>query len=196
MTGRLDLCGAPDLFDAPVLPGLAATRDFLTVSEEHAIIAAIDAADPAPFRFQGWTGKRRTVSYGWSYDFDAGCLRRCDPLPGWLLPFRDRAADFARLPRDDLVQALLIRYDPGAGIGWHKDRPNFEHVVGVSLGAPATMRFRRRRDGGFERATMPLVPRGAYQLRGEARNDWEHSIAELDRTRWSVTFRSMRDPAT
>jgi alkylated DNA repair dioxygenase AlkB len=195
LTGRLDLCGAPDLFDAPVLPGLAATRDFLTVSEEHAIIAAIDAADPAPFRFQGWTGKRRTVSYGWSYDFDAGCLRRCDPLPGWLLPFRDRAADFARLPRDDLVQALLIRYDPGAAIGWHKDRPNFEHVVGVSLGAPATMRFRRRRDGGFERATIPLVPRGAYHLRAEARDDWEHSITELDQTRWSVTFRSMRDRA-
>jgi alkylated DNA repair dioxygenase AlkB len=45
---------------------------------------------------------------------------------------------------DDLVQALLIRYDPGASIGWHRDRPVFEHVVGISLGADARLRLRRR----------------------------------------------------
>ena len=38
---------------------------------------------------------------------------------------------------------------------------------------------------------MPLQPRGAYHLTGEARHDWEHSIAEMDRPRWSVTFRSL-----
>jgi alkylated DNA repair dioxygenase AlkB len=130
-----------------------------------------------------------------TYDFDTGVLRRGDPLPGWLLPFRDRAADFAGLPPADLVQALLIRYDPGAGIGWHKDRPTFEHVIGLSLGSPAAMRFRRRRGERFERATVPLEPRGTYHLSGEARHEWEHSIAELDQTRWSVTFRSMSDRA-
>ena len=45
------------------------------------------------------------------------------------------------LQPDELVQALPIRYDPGAWIGWHRDRPVFEHVLGISLGAPATMRF-------------------------------------------------------
>ena len=189
MTGMLDL------FDAPMLPSLTATSDFVTEAEEQALIAAIDAADLAPFRFHGWTGKRRTASYGWSYDFDAGCLRRGNSLPSWLLPFRGHAADFAGLSPDGLVQALLIRYDPGAGIGWHKDRADFEHVIGLSLGAPATMRFRRRRGESFERATIPLEPRGAYHLRGEARHVWEHSITELDQTRWSVTFRSMRDRA-
>ncbi len=187
------MTGTFDLFDAPALPGLKATSDFVTATEEQALIAAIDAADLAPFRFQGWTGKRRTVAYGWSYDFDAGRLRQGDPLPDWLQPFRGRAANFAGLSSADLSQALLIRYDPGAGIGWHKDRPDFEHVVGLSLGAPATMRFRRRRGDSFERATIPLVPRGAYHLRGAARHVWEHSITELDQKRWSVTFRSMRD---
>ena len=81
-----------------------------------------------------------------------GRFDRADPIPDWLLPIRTRAAAFAGLADDDLVQALLIRYDPGAGIGWHRDRPVFEHVVGLSLGAPATMRFRRRRDKGFDRA--------------------------------------------
>lgn len=88
---------------------------------------------------------------------------------------------------------MLIRYDPGAGIGWHRDRPQFEHVVGISLGAPATLRLRRRRDAGFDRATLPLVPRAAYHLTGEARHDWEHSVAPMDTARWSVTFRSLSD---
>jgi alkylated DNA repair protein (DNA oxidative demethylase) len=183
-----------DLFDAPLLPGLALAPDFITRSEEQALIAAIEATDLSPFRFHDWTGKRLTIAYGWSYDFSTGRVRRGDPLPDWLLPFRDCAARFAGVPADDLRQALLIRYDPGAGIGWHKDRPAFEHVVGVSLGAPATMRFRRRRGAKFERVNVPLEPRGAYHLDGEARHGWEHSITEMDRTRWSVTFRSLADP--
>jgi DNA oxidative demethylase len=102
-----------DLFSTPVLPGLATTSDFITGTEEQTLIVATEAVDLSPFRFQGWTGKRLTASFGWSYDFDAGLLRRGDPIPDWLLPFRDRAAHFARLPPDDLVQALLIRYDAG-----------------------------------------------------------------------------------
>ncbi|WP_204316234.1 alpha-ketoglutarate-dependent dioxygenase AlkB, partial [Serratia marcescens] len=78
------------------------------------------------------------------------------------------------------VQALVTRYDPGAGIGWHRDRPVFEHVVGVSLGAPTALRLRRRRaDGKFDRAELPLAPRGAYHLAGEARHLWEHSITPM-----------------
>jgi alkylated DNA repair dioxygenase AlkB len=90
-----------------------------------------------------------------------------------------------------LVQALLIRYDPGAGIGWHRDRPVFEHVLGISLGAAATLRLRRRSAGGFARAAASLAPRSIYHLTGEARHAWEHSIAPLQVTRWSITFRSL-----
>ena len=114
------------------------------------------------------------------------------PIPGWLKPLQACAAAFAGLEADDLAHVLLIRYDPGAGIGWHRDRPVFEHVVGVSLGAPAVMRFRRRAERGFERRSLPLPPRAAYHLSGEARHGWEHSIAPIEETRWSVTFRSLR----
>ncbi|EJU13158.1 hypothetical protein LH128_10211, partial [Sphingomonas sp. LH128] len=79
-------------------------------------------------------------------------------IPDWLPPFRDRAAHFAGLAPLLLIQALLIRYDPGAGIGWHRDRPVYEHIIGISLGEPATMRFRQRRGEGFARASMPLEP--------------------------------------
>lgn len=180
-----------DLFDAPVLPGLHTHADIIDRQEERALIAQIDASDLAPFRFQGWTGKRLTTSFGFSYDFEAGRPMEAPLMPEWLAPVREAAARFAGLDLLDLVQALLIRYDPGAGIGWHRDRPIYEDVVGISLGAPAIMRFRQRRDGGFARASIPLLPRSAYHLSGPSRHEWEHSIAEGDEPRWSITFRSL-----
>jgi alkylated DNA repair dioxygenase AlkB len=90
------------------------------------LIESINRAPLTPFRFQQWTGKRLTCSYGWSYDFEYGRFVPTDPLPDWLVPLRNRAARFAGLDADSLAQALLIRYDPGARIGWHKDRPAFE----------------------------------------------------------------------
>jgi len=181
-----------DLFAFPLVPGLAYADGFLTSEEERALIAAIDHEALAPFRFHGWTGKRLTASFGWHYDFDTAAFAPADPIPAALLPVRARAAAFAGLDPDALVQALLIRYDPGAGIGWHRDRPVFEHVVGLSLGAEAVLRLRRRRaGGGFARASQPLAPRSIYHLTGEVRHGWEHSIVPMETTRWSITFRSL-----
>ncbi|WP_010215395.1 alpha-ketoglutarate-dependent dioxygenase AlkB [Sphingomonas sp. PAMC 26621] len=187
-----------DLFAVPSLPGVSAAEDFLSPAEEQALIATIDATALTPFRFQQWLGKRLTASFGWHYDFERGTFAPTDPIPDALLPVRARAAAFAGLAPEALVQALLIRYDPGAGIGWHRDRPLFEHVIGLSLGAPATMRFRLRdgeRDGRaiYRRVAQPLAPRGIYHLAGAARWDWEHSITPIEAPRWSVTFRSVSE---
>ena len=182
-----------DLFDSTIVPGLAMSQGVITLAEEAALIARIDAAPLAPFRFQGWLGKRLTHSFGWRYDFDKAEFAATEPMPDWLLPVRAKAAAFAGMAPEDFVQALLIRYDPGAGIGWHRDRPLFEHVVGISLGNPATLRLRRRKDAGFERASAELPPRSVYHLSGEVRHEWEHSIAAMDVPRWSITFRSLSD---
>jgi alkylated DNA repair dioxygenase AlkB len=180
-----------DLFDSVIVPGLDLAEEMITPEEEKALIAHIDQADLAPFRFQGWLGKRLTRSFGWHYDFDTARFAAAEPLPEWLLPLRAKAASFAGMDPQDFVQALVIRYDPGAGIGWHRDRPLFEHVVGLSLGSPATLRLRRRKEAGFDRASADLAPRSIYHLSGEARHDWEHSIAPMDVPRWSITFRSL-----
>lgn len=185
---QLDLFAPP-----PALPGLTHAGGIVPAAERSAIAAAIDAAPLLPFRFQQWTGLRQTASYGWHYDFERGQVGRTEPMPDWLLAIRATAAAFAGIAADRFVQALLIRYDPGAGIGWHRDRPVFDHVVGLSIGAPATLRFRRRRDDGFDRFAMPLVAGDAYHLTGEARWDWEHGIAPMPETRWSITFRSLTD---
>jgi alkylated DNA repair protein (DNA oxidative demethylase) len=180
-----------DLFAQPRLPGLSLFENGVPLADEQTLTAAIDTVELSPFRFQGWLGKRLTAAYGWSYDFDAGRLAPAAPIPDWLPPLRETAARLTGLPVDDLVQALLIRYDPGAGIGWHRDRPAFGHIVGVSLAAPATMRFRRRRSDGFDRAAVLLPSRSIYHMTGEVRHVWEHSIAPMDEPRWSVTFRTL-----
>ena len=182
-----------DLFDEPVIPGLSVRPDFVTPDEENGLIARLGEVDLTPFQFRGFEGKRLTHSFGWRYDFQDQSFRETEPIPDWLLPLRDRAADFARLAPDDLIHALLIRYDPGAGIGWHKDRPVFEHVVGVSLRSETEMTFRRREGARFRRIKVPLPPRSAYHLAGEVRHEWEHGIAAHDDLRFSITFRSLSE---
>lgn len=183
-----------DLFERPPLPGLVTRAGLVDAGEEAALIAAIDGAGLSPFRFQGWEGKRLTASFGTGYDFERSAATEHFPIPGWLDILRVRAATLAAVAPQDFVQVLLIRYDPGAGIGWHRDRPMFGRVVGVSLGAAAVMRFRRRHASGFDRATLPLTPRDGYLLAGEARDAWEHSIAAISATRWSITFRTLASP--
>jgi DNA oxidative demethylase len=185
------LAAQPDLFERAQLAGLTQADAIVTPAQERALVERIDEVELSPFRFHGWLGKRLTASYGWRYDFDTGSFARADPIPDWLLPLREKAARFAALAPGDLVQALLTRYDAGAGIGWHRDRSVFEHVVGISLGAPAIMQFRRRRPGGFDRASASLNPRSIYHLASEVRHQWEHSIPEMQVRRWSITFRSL-----
>lgn len=185
----------PDLFgELPRLPeGLAVRASMVSAEEEAELCARIDAAGLEPFKFQGWLGKRMTASFGSAYDYTRGTVLPAPPVPDWLLPLRERMAQCAGLAPEALVQALVIRYDPGAGIGWHRDRPQYGTVFGLSLGSEDVMRLRRRReDGGFERIALPLTPREAYRLDGPARWEWEHSIAPVNSARWSVTFRTLR----
>jgi alkylated DNA repair dioxygenase AlkB len=181
------------LFDTQLIAGLCYEKEVISAAEERALISHLSSLDLAPFRFRGWLGNRKTQSFGWRYDFEDSSFTPAEPIPDWLQSLRERAAEFAGLKPDGFVHVLLARYDPGAGIGWHRDRDVFEQVVGLSLAAPATLRFRRRKAGGFDRVNLEVAPRSAYLLAGEARWDWEHSIAPGRELRFSVTFRSLSD---
>ena len=181
------------LFAEPLVDGLDYRADFITPDEEAALIEHLEVMDLAPFRFQGWTGNRKTRSFGWRFDFDDASLQPTEPIPDWLEPLRDKAAALAGVVPGDIAHALIARYDPGAGIGWHKDRSVFDRVVGVSLRSPATLRFRRRTPSGFRRFSLPVEPRSAYLLWGEARYDWEHRIVPGEALRFSITFRTLSE---
>ncbi len=183
----------PDLFAEPPIAGLDYRDDVITPAEEALLLERLGRLDLAPFRFHGWTGNRKTRSFGWRYDFDDASFTPADPLPDWLLPLRAKAAEIAAAAPDAFVHVLLARYDAGAGIGWHRDRPVFDKVVGISLSSPARLRFRRRTPGGFERVSVDVAPRSAYLLSNEARHAWEHSIAPGEQLRFSITFRTLSD---
>jgi alkylated DNA repair protein (DNA oxidative demethylase) len=180
--------------------GLRYAPDFLGESEEAALARRMEGLTFKPFEFQGFLGKRETVSFGWSYRFDGSGLAEAAPIPEWLLPVRSRAAAFAGIEADALEHALLIRYGESAGLGWHRDRPAFGEVIGISLLSPAPLRFRRKLvlsgvEGAgtkWERFTLPAEPRSIYLLDGPARSEWEHSLTPVARLRYSITFRTLR----
>jgi alkylated DNA repair dioxygenase AlkB len=183
----------PDLFAAQARPpGFAYAEDRIDAPLEKALLREIEKLPFKPFEFHGFFGNRRVVSFGWRYDYAGRALRASDPMPDFLLRLRGIAADFAGLPPGDFQQALVTEYAPGAGIGWHRDKPMFEDVVAFSLAAPCTLRLRRKAGAGWIRRAQVVAPRSAYLLRGPARFDWEHSIPPLDRLRYSITFRTFR----
>ncbi|HWH18152.1 MAG TPA: alpha-ketoglutarate-dependent dioxygenase AlkB [Allosphingosinicella sp.] len=183
-------------FASPDVPeGLQYQPGFLTEEEEAGLAERFAALPFRNFEFHGFEGKRHTVSFGWHYAFDGSGLRQADPIPDYLLPVRERAANLAGADPDALSHALIIEYAPGAGIGWHRDRPVFGDVIGISLLAPARLRFRRKKDSGWERYALLTQSRSAYLLQGAARTEWEHSIAPMEELRYSITFRTLREAA-
>lgn len=189
MASQLDLFATP----CPSGPqGFAYLAEGITPAEETDLVAAIEPLPFRRFQFHGHEGNRRTVSFGHRYDFGDRRLHEADEIPHWLTPLRDRAAAFAGVTPEAFGHALVTEYAPGAGIGWHRDRPEFGVVVGVSLLSPCPFRFRRRAGVGWERMTVQAEPRSIYRLDGPARTDWEHSIPPLDALRYSVTFRTLR----
>jgi alkylated DNA repair dioxygenase AlkB len=166
--------------------------DLITREDEAALVDQIKQLPLKEFEFHGYYGKRRTTSFGWHYDFGAASLNKVEPIPDFLLPLREKAAAFAERDAANFPHVLVTEYSPGTPIGWHRDRPVFEDVVGVSLLSTCVFRFRRRTETAFKRHSLVLNPRSVYLLRGPARNEWEHSIPEVADLRYSITFRSLR----
>jgi alkylated DNA repair dioxygenase AlkB len=172
--------------------GFAYNDELLSPDHERGLVEQLAQLRFREFEFRGFLGKRRTISFGWRYDFNVRQLHKAEEIPDFLLELRAIAAEFANLDSNQLQHVLVTEYAPGAGIGWHRDRPEFEDVVGVSLRSACLFRLRRKKDTRWQRASIELQPRSAYLLRGPARTDWQHSIPPVDDLRYSVTFRSFR----
>jgi DNA oxidative demethylase len=190
---------APRLPQARVVPeGLTYREDFLSADEERALLEAIGEVDFREFVMRGQSARRTVRHYGWGYRFGDRELVPADPLPEPFQFVRERAEAFAGVEPGSFEQVLITRYPPGATIGWHRDAPPFGPVVaGVSLAAPARMRFQRKLEGVRYVHEQLLAPRSAYLLAATARSAWEHSIPPTKELRYSITFRTLkRRPAT
>jgi alkylated DNA repair dioxygenase AlkB len=191
----------PDLFAAPPrLPeGFRYCAEVLTEAEGDALARELEPLSFKPFDFQGFLANRRVVSFGYRYDYGSRSVVEAAPFPAFLEPLRTKIASVFGRPEEAFRQVLINEYRPGAGIGWHRDKAQFDEVVGVSLLAPCSLRFRRKAGAGsgretWERASRTIEPRSAYLLSGPARTVWEHSIPVLDRLRYSITLRTLVAP--
>jgi alkylated DNA repair dioxygenase AlkB len=175
----------------PLPEGFAYHRDVLSIEEEEALARELGALPFKPFDFQGFLANRQVVSFGYRYDYDRRAVVEAAPLPAFLIPLRWKVAELFDRPADAFRQILINEYRPGAGIGWHRDKAQFDEVVGVSLLHPCVLRFRRKAGATWGRVSLTVEPRSAYLLSGPARTMWEHSIPALDRLRYSITLRTL-----
>jgi alkylated DNA repair dioxygenase AlkB len=160
-----------DLFVAePTRPGGLCHREDVILPDEHlAMVERYRRLPLKPFEFHGCFGKRRVASLGWCYQNAGGTLHKGEIIPAFLLPLGDRAAAFADVHAGSLEQILVTEYAPGAGIGWHRDKPMFEAVVAISFLPRCVLRFRRKQGIGCDRTSREMHPRSAYLLRGSTR---------------------------
>jgi alkylated DNA repair dioxygenase AlkB len=172
--------------------GLVYAPELLTAGEEGGLLEVLESLRFDPIVIRAQAAKRTARHFGLDYDYEARTPMPGEPVPEWLEPVRARAAAFAGLRTDELVEILVQRYPPGSTIGWHRDAPAFGTVIGVSLGAPSRLRFQRGKDDERRVWELLLEPRSGYILAGKARSSWQHSIPPTKALRYSITFRTLR----
>jgi alkylated DNA repair dioxygenase AlkB len=174
--------------------GFRYTEEFISLQEETELLAHIRNQPLHEAEYKQYTAKRRILSFGSEYDFSSNELLPGPPLPEFLLPLRKKVAAWVDVPPEKFAHALLTHYPAGTALGWHRDVPNFEIIVGVSLLGPCRMRFRPypATKGSRGQLAIELEPRSAYVLQGDVRWHWQHSIPATPGERYSVTFRSLR----
>jgi alkylated DNA repair dioxygenase AlkB len=187
------------LFDVDVPSGFRYRDDFLAADEEAELVEAVGRIEFSTFEMRGVVARRRVAFFGRSYD---AANVRSRELPPFLLILREKVAGWANVTPDAFAMTLVNEYPPGAPIGWHRDAPQYDIVAGISLLAPARMRFRpyvlpkarSSAEASRRRATHEIIlqRRSAYLMAGESRNGYEHHIPAVTSLRYSITFRTLR----
>jgi alkylated DNA repair dioxygenase AlkB len=184
-----DLFGKKD--DLP--EGFRYQANLIARDEESELVRQLEALAFQPFDFHGHLANRQVIGFGLRYDYDRRAVVQAAPIPQFLIPLREKVAEFAGRPAAAFAQILINEYREGAGIGWHRDKPQFEEIAGVSLLASCSFRLRRRNGTKWDRETFVVEPRSVYLMAGPSRNEWEHSIPPVAQHRYSITLRTLRD---
>jgi alkylated DNA repair dioxygenase AlkB len=175
--------------------GLRHADAFVSSDVEETLIGEIAALPLTPFQFGQYEGKRRVASFGFSYDYTLRRLTEAEPIPEWLGDVVRKVEAFGG-SSTRIQQVLCTEYDVGVGIGWHLDKPQFDRVIGLSLGSHCNLRFRRQASTKWERFSLEARARSLYLMSGPSRTEWEHSISAVPEKRYSITFRTMAGPVT
>jgi len=185
-TGGSSVTAQAELFGSHTGPaGFVYQADYLSVPEEGALLEEIARLQFEEARYKDYTARRRIVNFGPDR-----------AKPDFLQPLIGRIAAWLGVDAAELKQVLINEYRTGTPLGWHRDSPEYNLVAGVSLGAPCRMRFRPfpPRPRGPTKSpvlSLELAPRSAYQLCGDVRWRWQHSVPPTKALRYSITFRTL-----
>lgn len=176
------------LFDAPqqLTNGLVYRPNFITPEEEAVLLIMIEHAPLSHSTYTIHTLGEKRLTRKRAVWFPA-------PLPRWLTPLQLRVAKWLDVPKNRIAHALIQEYLPGTGMGFHRDKEPIEHVVGISLGNRATMRFRPYQvQDTKEMITLEVEPRSAYIMQKAVHQRYQHAVMPVKHLRHSITFRTLR----
>ena len=155
------------------LPGLRIIEDVIDMTMEATLMAYLEK--------QEWERETRRgkLHYGWKYVDASHTLERAEELPTELMNLIDNLMDAKDSEDIPLLavqpnQVSVNDYEPGVGIGWHKDIDDLgDTITSISLMGSTTMEFRK----GNGPVVSVRVPRySALQITGELREHWQHQV--------------------
>ena len=176
--------------------GFQYVHNFLTVDEEKYLLEQIAKIELHTFLFQGYEAKRKVASFGYDYSFDKKALTKGKDIPSYFNDLIDKVSSHLSLDKNLLAELLVTEYPVGSVINWHRDAPPFDVIAGISLFADCTFRLRphdKAKQGRGSIISLPVKRRSLYVIQGEARTDWQHSIAPVKSVRYSITLRTLRE---
>ena len=175
--------------------GLVYKPDFITQHEELELLKWLEPMDFEKVIMHDQEAKRVVKHFGLKYNYTGGKLTTTEEFPEEFAWLRERASLFSHLDPKELEECLVTKYPPGSVIGWHRDAPMFgSKIIGVSLGSSCQMQFQYTKDEKRYVYEKTLQPRSIYLISGVARYQWQHRITPTPGVRYSLTFRTLREP--
>ncbi|HVG40055.1 MAG TPA: alpha-ketoglutarate-dependent dioxygenase AlkB [Chitinophagaceae bacterium] len=176
-------------------PGFNYLPDFISEEEEAQLINAIFKIELHPFQFQGYEAKRKVASFGYDWNFDMKSLAKGKMIPEAFHPLIEKISKHLLINKDDVAELLVTEYTVGSVINWHRDAPPFDLIAGISLLSHSVFRlrpFNKEKQTRSSVISFPLKSRSLYIMQGASRTDWQHSIAAVDKVRYSITLRTLK----
>lgn len=179
----------------PELPsGFEYYPDFLSSDEQSFLISCIQQYQLSKFVFHGYEAKRKAKSFGLDYSFTNKSLTEGDPIPVEFLEVIRKVSAKINVDHSSIKELLILEYPVGSVINWHRDAPPFDIIAGISLAAPCIFKLRPYNKQNRKRSStisLEVLPGSLYIMKGESRQQWEHSTAPVDKVRYSITFRTL-----
>jgi len=167
------------------VPGLTQTRSAVLPATWESFHDWLSRDTDIPW--EKATEGRRVAQWGVRYDYSPQAV---DLTP--MAPIPARLRDFFPEAGLEFTQCIINEYGPQDGIPWHADHPVFgPKILVFCFGDERAVLFRKVGDETGQ-LSVTVGHLGCYQLSGEARYAWEHSVLVGTGYRVSVTFRSIQ----